>query len=623
MPRITLIGILILQLSNLFSQSYLFPFQEYGRWGFFDENCVRIIPPKYDEVENFSEGLAAVRLKNNFGYIDQNGKMVILAIYDRGYSFSNGYALVYFRTKPYIINRSGEILFEHHYRQLQPFHKQIIVTTQSGKRGIINYQNQLIVDTIFRSITIYPDAFILAESSNRGRYILDINTLKSTPLEQSETILMHNKGLILTENWNQKKPGYSEFSIHHAQGKSAIKDDFPLDKYSRKPLVFSDSIIIWAYHINANQQKNHPKCLVNRFGNGVVFFNYHGEVVFQDSISVEKIVPFYQNRPLALFQQRSSEEDGGYELEWVIVDDHGKKVQKQPFSEIYFDEVSGKAFDQGKALGMNRNGEICWIDTSGLVLSSEKDIINQLEASTKMTKEDIEVDYESLRRVGDLALFGAQIYKGPSLTLVWNSKNNTLTVWKVPSEGQYKPRGGEAFMGYPSFHGSSHKDMDTNGGAESPNAAKLFEQGEENLNPNTVNILIERCDTNHTLQVVKLINLSPDTISIETQDGHFTSMRLQAKSIDKNWKDITYMYPSWCGNSYYSVDLYPNHYWSFVIPKYQKGEFKTKLRIALTYSLPNGAIKHWYSELISAKLNYAQFWRHYSIDEQNKGKLIE
>ncbi len=623
MPRITLIGVLILQLSSLFSQSYLFPFQENGRWGFFDENCARIIPPKYDEVENFSEGLAAVRLKNNFGYIDKTGKFAIPAIYDRGYSFNNGYTLVYFRTKPYIINRSGEILFEHHYRQLQLFHKQIVVTTQTGKRGIINYQNQLIVDTTFESITIYPDAFILAKSSSNDRYILDINTFKSTPLEQGESVLMFNKGLILTENWNQKRPGYSQFTIHHAQGKSAIKDDFPLNKYSRLPFVFSDSIIIWAYHIKAEQNKNASRCLFNRFGNGVAFFNYRGEVVFQDSVSVEKIVPFYQNQAFALFQQRTSEEDGGYDIEWVIVDNHGRKVQKPIFSEICFDQVSGKAFVQGKALCKYQNGEICWIDTSGRVLFSQEDILNQVEASTKMSRENIDINYGSLRRVGDLALFSAQIYKGPSLILVWNSKNNTIKVWDVPGKGQYKPRGGEAFMDYPWFHGSSYKDMDTNGGAESPNAAKLFEQGEENLNANTVNILIERCDTNQALQVVKLINLSPDTISIGTQDGHFTSMRLQARSIDKNWKDITYMPSSWCGNSYYSVDLYPNHYWSFVIPKYRKGEFKTKLRIALNYSLPNGAIKHWYSELINAKLNYAQFWRHYFIDKQNKGEVTE
>ena len=178
-------------------------------------------------------------------------------------------------------------------------------------------------------------------------------------------------------------------------------------------------------------------------------------------------------------------------------------------------------------------------------------------------------------------------------------------------------------MDYPWFHGSSHKDMNTNGGAESPNAAKLFKQGEENLKANTVNILIERCDTNQALQVVKLINLSPDTISIETQDGYFTSMYPEAKYMDKNWKNITYMPSSWCGNSYYSVGLYPNHYWSFVIPKYQKGEFKTKLRIALTYSLPNGEVKYLYSKLINAKLNYAQFWRHYFIDQQNQGKVTE
>ncbi|MHB8123063.1 MAG: WG repeat-containing protein [Desulfuromonadaceae bacterium] len=36
-----------------------------------------IIPPRYNGVQPFSEGLAVVKLGDKYGYIDRSGKMVI------------------------------------------------------------------------------------------------------------------------------------------------------------------------------------------------------------------------------------------------------------------------------------------------------------------------------------------------------------------------------------------------------------------------------------------------------------------------------------------------------------------------------------------------------------------
>lgn len=56
--------------------------EQNGKWGFADEDGKIVIPFEYDEVRNFSEGLAAVKVINHegipeWGYIDQSGNIVI------------------------------------------------------------------------------------------------------------------------------------------------------------------------------------------------------------------------------------------------------------------------------------------------------------------------------------------------------------------------------------------------------------------------------------------------------------------------------------------------------------------------------------------------------------------
>ncbi|MEG1700059.1 MAG: WG repeat-containing protein, partial [Alistipes sp.] len=52
-------------------------FSENGKRGFVDKNGTVVIPLKYDDVGNFREGLAGVRLNGKYGYIDKNGTVVI------------------------------------------------------------------------------------------------------------------------------------------------------------------------------------------------------------------------------------------------------------------------------------------------------------------------------------------------------------------------------------------------------------------------------------------------------------------------------------------------------------------------------------------------------------------
>ncbi len=63
-------------------------------WGFIDRKGDIVVQFKYDQVQHFSEGLAAVRTGDLWGYIDKHGNEVIKPQFEDADRFQRGYAVV-------------------------------------------------------------------------------------------------------------------------------------------------------------------------------------------------------------------------------------------------------------------------------------------------------------------------------------------------------------------------------------------------------------------------------------------------------------------------------------------------------------------------------------------------
>ena len=62
-------------------------FSENWKYGYKKDDVV-VIPAIYDDAMDFSEGLAAVKLNDNYGFIDYSGNEVIPFKYDFAWDFS-------------------------------------------------------------------------------------------------------------------------------------------------------------------------------------------------------------------------------------------------------------------------------------------------------------------------------------------------------------------------------------------------------------------------------------------------------------------------------------------------------------------------------------------------------
>ena len=96
----------------------LYPLSKDGKWGFLSKDNTYKIDFIYDEVEEFSEGLAVVKMNEKYGYINKLGDLVIPPGFDDALSFNEGHAVVGVNEKWGMINRNGEFTVEPRYEDL-------------------------------------------------------------------------------------------------------------------------------------------------------------------------------------------------------------------------------------------------------------------------------------------------------------------------------------------------------------------------------------------------------------------------------------------------------------------------------------------------------------------------
>jgi hypothetical protein len=125
------------------------------KWGFINKNGVEVIPLIYDFVRSFSEGLAAVKSNSKWGFIDKNGVQIISYIYDDVRSFSEGLAAVKSNSKWGFINKNGELIISFKYERVNQF-KEGFASVSNGvwgwwlidKQGLSEKSNRLFCDNM-------------------------------------------------------------------------------------------------------------------------------------------------------------------------------------------------------------------------------------------------------------------------------------------------------------------------------------------------------------------------------------------------------------------------------------------------------------------------------------------
>ncbi len=129
-----------------------------GKWGYIDLEGKQVIVPRFDYAHEFSEGLAEVTLKGKSGFIDKKGKIVIPIEYDFVDRFSEGLASVSKDKKDYFIDKRGKVILPPELAVSGVFVNGLACGGKNGKFTIIDKTGKKIAALNFFFVISSADA---------------------------------------------------------------------------------------------------------------------------------------------------------------------------------------------------------------------------------------------------------------------------------------------------------------------------------------------------------------------------------------------------------------------------------------------------------------------------------
>jgi hypothetical protein len=552
----TTLTILFISLSLLsYGQTqHLFKITQNDKVGYINEKGKVVINPIFLSGNDFSEGLAAVRLNGMYGFINESGTFVIKPDYDFATNFVHGLTVVYKDGEPLFIDKTGNIVLSKTYSGLYFIDtRKGIITTHSKKQGLINvYTKQLLIDTVFSSISDFKNGVSIVYE-----YIKPIQKQKT---KRVAVIDSTGKFIVPFGKYEIIKPfleGYASVKINNKQTKDGSTDGV-ID--TRGNLLFkrpykNNSYVDGDFHDGYAKVSLYKYWIPEKKGitstsekNYEGFINLKGEVVFNDT-NYRYVKDFSNGRAFI-------KEDN---KDYILIDRYFKRVGNKEFQDI-----PGEAFKNGYAIVETGDG-FGIIDTLGnFVTKSDFDEIDRvgiIDGYFFFSNESD--DNKTLFGIADLkgniiskpimqefdrngfvnGLIKAVIddklsYINKNGDIVWKQQDDTSKALK-PLNIDFMNRG--YFYAYST---PKNTEADYSGGwATSPNKPKIIT--DIKFPNNSLSITI---DTNNIDRFANdffgfnlfISNTTIDTVKLNAQDSRL-NMKLQAQNSKGEWKDIEYL----------------------------------------------------------------------------------
>ncbi|MCH5302957.1 MAG: WG repeat-containing protein [Prevotella sp.] len=142
-----------------------------GKYGYIDKNGNIVIRPQFDEAYDFSDGLARIVSNGKHGYINKNGTIVINPQYDKIDDFSEGLALIKQKEKCGYIDKSGNVVIKPQFDEAYDFSDGLALIKQKKKYGYIDKSGKIVIKFQFDEAYDFSDGLALIKQNGKHSYI--------------------------------------------------------------------------------------------------------------------------------------------------------------------------------------------------------------------------------------------------------------------------------------------------------------------------------------------------------------------------------------------------------------------------------------------------------------------
>lgn len=587
-----------------------------GKIGFINTYGEIVIDPVFRNANNFSEGLCAARVNGAFGFIDTHGNFVIPPQYDYAARFVESRAVCFLDGKRVYIDRNGKETFANPFKFISHLENgRASVYTYSNKWGFINAKGELLIDTVYELVGEMIDHRAVVSLADEAG-LIDENGKFVVPFGKHKTIRGPMEGYYRVEipDPNPEDPTqHGKIGFIDREGTLVMARDS--QERGRIMGDISNGLIrVELYH--KSDVRGEPE---ERYEG---YINLKGELIFDDPDFVTAF-DFSDNRGFV------EKRNGLYSL----IDTKGQFIAEDKFTKILSPRWRDSPFKNGRAFVATDEG---W----GLIDTSANFIIKP-----RFKK----IGYPGF--VGDYFFFEEENPESKDLNRVWygvadsqgnvivnpiledhNPKGfvNGLLACVIDSKRTYIDEKGKiVWQASPYIRKEEALNIDfinrafysarpllgRNNGRYGHDGEGNFPRQIKRAHGFTSKKLSFALDSSASMpdrRVIRLGNASKKPIFFNAEDGRLY-MNMQALDKHGQWRDVEFV-AYMCRYGHHTLKLNPGTCWTFTVPRYE-GDFKTKMRMKITYINPKRKERRHSSELelfspeFEGSINPAQFWR--------------
>ncbi|WP_373494420.1 WG repeat-containing protein [Aquiflexum sp.] len=210
-----------------------------------------LIKPVLGNIESIfpgNESLFPAKNSNLFGFIDQSGKWVIENIYQEVRNFREGLAAVKINGEWDFINKAGIKLTSSGFEQVSDFNNKLATVKKNGKYNLIDHSGNILLINWYDRITLGVENYYISENNNLFGLIApdgkEIVGPKFQELRREDLnrilVRMGNKYGIIDENGDYLLPIYYKSIIFDLASNQILAEDqyqfFPSETEIKEPI---------------------------------------------------------------------------------------------------------------------------------------------------------------------------------------------------------------------------------------------------------------------------------------------------------------------------------------------------------------------------------------------------
>ncbi|MCF6360286.1 MAG: WG repeat-containing protein [Cyclobacteriaceae bacterium] len=168
--KVSSLGTLVENGANLENGNQTWQIIKIGnKYGFENTQGLLKITYRYDSLLQFSEGLAAFKLRGKWGFINKNEEIVIQPLFNKVTSFKNNRAIITLSGMKGIVKLDGSFVLTPKFESIKPIETGLWLVKENGLWGIYDSNGKIIIQPKFDQVKyIHKDLIIVIRNGMYG-----------------------------------------------------------------------------------------------------------------------------------------------------------------------------------------------------------------------------------------------------------------------------------------------------------------------------------------------------------------------------------------------------------------------------------------------------------------------